>query len=58
VPSKLTFGFIGLGTIGSEIVKNLLKSGHKVHIWNRTTEKVIIYIIITSLYLPGFAQVQ
>lgn len=40
VPSKLTFGFIGLGKIGSGIVKNLLNSGHKVNIWNRTPDKV------------------
>jgi len=38
-PSDLKFGFIGLGNIGSGIVKNLLNSGHKVFIWNRTTEK-------------------
>lgn len=39
-PSKLNFGFIGLGIMGSGIVKNLLNSGHNVTVWNRTTEKV------------------
>lgn len=39
-PSKLVFGFIGLGNIGCGIVKNLLNSGHKVIVWNRTPEKV------------------
>lgn len=38
-PSKKIFGFIGLGNIGSGIVKNLLNSGHKVMIWNRTEDK-------------------
>ncbi|XP_050540446.1 cytokine-like nuclear factor N-PAC [Daktulosphaira vitifoliae] len=38
-PSDLKFGFIGLGNMGAGIVKNLLNSGHKVVIWNRTTEK-------------------
>lgn len=39
-PSKLNFGFLGLGIMGSGIVKNLLNSGHNVSVWNRTTDKV------------------
>ncbi|KAL1110436.1 hypothetical protein AAG570_007967 [Ranatra chinensis] len=39
-PSKLKFGFLGLGIMGSGIVKNLLNSGHKVVVWNRTPEKI------------------
>jgi len=38
-PSTLKFGFLGLGIMGSGIVKNLLNSGHSVTIWNRTNEK-------------------
>jgi len=38
-PSSLKFGFLGLGIMGSGIVKNLLNSGHKVIVWNRTSEK-------------------
>jgi len=38
-PSKLNFGFLGLGIMGSGIVKNLLNSGHSITIWNRTAEK-------------------
>jgi len=38
-PSAKKFGFIGLGLMGSGMVKNILNSGHKVLIWNRTTEK-------------------
>lgn len=37
--SKLSFGFLGLGIMGSGIVKNLLNSGHKVTVWNRTSQK-------------------
>lgn len=44
-PSGLKFGFIGLGNMGSGIVKNLLNSGHTVIVWNRTPEKVITYFI-------------
>ncbi|KAL0273194.1 UNVERIFIED_CONTAM: hypothetical protein PYX00_005928 [Menopon gallinae] len=40
LPSKLKFGFLGLGIMGSGIVKNLLNSGHSVVVWNRTTDKV------------------
>ncbi|KAF2354201.1 6-phosphogluconate dehydrogenase NADP-binding [Trinorchestia longiramus] len=39
-PSKLKFGFLGLGLMGSGIVKNLLNSGHSVRVWNRSSEKV------------------
>lgn len=39
-PSNLKFGFLGLGIMGRGIVKNLLNSGHKVIVWNRSPEKV------------------
>lgn len=39
-PSKLKFGFLGLGTLGRRILKNLMDSGHSVMIWNRTASKV------------------
>ncbi len=35
-------GFIGLGIIGSGIVKNLVKAGHDVTVWNRTSSKMEI----------------
>ncbi|GFY77341.1 putative oxidoreductase GLYR1 homolog [Trichonephila inaurata madagascariensis] len=37
-------GFIGLGTMGQRIVKNLLESGHDVSIWNRTREKCTQFV--------------
>jgi len=37
--SPLKFGFLGLGIMGSGMVKNLLNSGHSVTVWNRTAEK-------------------
>ncbi|GFY61090.1 putative oxidoreductase GLYR1 homolog [Trichonephila inaurata madagascariensis] len=37
-------GFIGLGTMGQRIVKNLLESGHDVSIWNRTQEKCTQFV--------------
>lgn len=39
-PSTLKFGFLGLGIMGSGIVKNLINSGHSVIVWNRTPSKV------------------
>ncbi|XP_066999314.2 cytokine-like nuclear factor N-PAC isoform X2 [Anabrus simplex] len=39
LPSPLKFGFLGLGIMGSGIVKNLLNSGHSVIVWNRTPDK-------------------
>uniref|UniRef100_A0A0K8TN33 Cytokine-like nuclear factor N-PAC n=1 Tax=Tabanus bromius TaxID=304241 RepID=A0A0K8TN33_TABBR len=38
-PSGLKFGFLGLGIMGCGIVKNLINSGHKVVVWNRTFSK-------------------
>ncbi|XP_044749983.1 putative oxidoreductase GLYR1 homolog [Coccinella septempunctata] len=38
-PSNLAFGFMGLGVMGTGIVKNLINSGHRVNLWNRTIEK-------------------
>ena len=43
VATSLKIGFLGLGTMGSAIVSNLLKSGHDVTVWNRTMAKVMIY---------------
>lgn len=37
--STSKFGFIGLGIMGSGIVKNLINSGHDVCVYNRTQEK-------------------
>lgn len=33
-------GFIGLGMMGAEMVRNLLASGHDVLVWNRTTSRM------------------
>jgi 3-hydroxyisobutyrate dehydrogenase-like beta-hydroxyacid dehydrogenase len=35
----MDIGFIGLGEMGSAIVANLLKAGHRVRVWNRTPER-------------------
>lgn len=37
--SNIIYGFIGLGNMGSGIVRNLLKSHHRVVIWNRSKDK-------------------
>lgn len=47
----MKFGFLGLGIMGSGIVKNLLNSGHKVVVWNRTASKVSDLFEISILYL-------
>ena len=35
----MDIGFIGLGEMGSAVVANLLKAGHRVRVWNRTPER-------------------
>lgn len=42
--SKKKFGFIGLGIMGSGIVKNLINSGHDVSVYNRTQEKTTKFL--------------
>ncbi|XP_036916589.1 putative oxidoreductase GLYR1 [Sturnira hondurensis] len=39
VPTDKKIGFLGLTLMGSGMVSNLLKTGHKVTIWDPTTEK-------------------
>lgn len=39
LPTRKKIGFIGLGHMGKAIVANLLKSGHDVTVWNKTTYK-------------------
>lgn len=38
--NKYTLGFIGIGLMGSRMTVRLLKAGFKVHIWNRSVEKL------------------
>ncbi len=35
----MRIGFIGLGQMGGAIAANLLKAGHEVTVWNRSTDK-------------------
>lgn len=35
----LSYGVLGIGRLGSAIVINLIKTGNKVYIWNRTIRK-------------------
>ncbi|KAI4498682.1 hypothetical protein M0802_006149 [Mischocyttarus mexicanus] len=51
LPSHLKFGFLGLGIMGSGIVKNLINSGHSVIVWNRTQEKVCTHVRPFFVYI-------
>jgi 3-hydroxyisobutyrate dehydrogenase-like beta-hydroxyacid dehydrogenase len=37
--SMTTIGFFGAGRMGASLVRTLAKSGHEVHVWNRTAAK-------------------
>ena len=37
----MNIGFIGLGRMGAAMAGNLLKAGHRVRAWNRSTEPVL-----------------
>lgn len=62
-PSKLKFGFIGLGIMGQGIVKNLINSGHDVCVYNRTQtktskfEKVGAKVVLTPSDVIEYADI-
>lgn len=55
VPSKLRFGFLGLGKMGCGMVKNLIHSKHTVVVWNRTIEACEKFVELgaKSVITPG-----
>ena len=54
-PTDSKIGFLGLGIMGSGMVKNLVDSGHNVTIWNRTPEKCreLVKAGATEALTPG-----
>ena len=54
----MEIGFIGLGNLGTVMVTNLLEQGHKLHLYNRTDEKMQPYKERAFLHkdLPSFAK--
>ena len=51
IATPMRIGFLGLGMIGCGMVDNLLRSGHEVTVWNRTTSKVDYCFILIVLLL-------
>ena len=49
--AMVSIGFIGLGIMGTSIVRNIMKEGiaSKITIWNRTEEKVNVRELYTGL---------
>ncbi|KAJ3657832.1 hypothetical protein Zmor_009611 [Zophobas morio] len=46
--SSMAFGFMGLGNMGSSVVMNLINSGHRVNLWNRSSQKLLLFSIYTD----------
>ncbi|XP_038055751.1 glyoxylate/succinic semialdehyde reductase 1-like isoform X1 [Patiria miniata] len=44
VPTDKKIGFIGLGLMGTGMAMNLIKTGHKVTVWNRTAAKCADFV--------------
>ncbi|NRY56436.1 3-hydroxyisobutyrate dehydrogenase-like beta-hydroxyacid dehydrogenase [Clostridium acetobutylicum] len=42
-------GFIGTGVMGKGMIKNLLKGGYTVHVYNRTKEKALPLVEIGAV---------
>jgi len=38
----MKIGFIGLGAMGKHLAANLMKTGHELHIWNRSQPLVLL----------------
>ncbi len=51
----MNIGFIGLGSMGTAMVPNLVKAGHQVRVWNRTPESVKAIEGVTALTSPSEA---
>lgn len=53
----MEIGFIGLGNLGTVMVENLFERGHKIHLYNRTTEKMKVFKERGFLHtdIPSFA---
>ncbi len=54
----MEIGFIGLGNLGALLVRNLIDKGHRLHLYNRTKEKMEIYSKEAQLHsdLPSIAK--
>ena len=54
----MEIGFIGLGNLGALLVRNLIDKGHKLHLYNRTRDKMEQYNKAAHLHdsLPSIAQ--
>src|SRR4030095_6680356 len=37
--NPMRLGFIGLGRMGANMVRRLVRDGHEIHVYNRTPEK-------------------
>lgn len=55
--SELRFGFLGLGIMGAGIVKNLINTGHKVVVWNRTFSNCLKFQKVGAEAVPTPADV-
>ncbi len=47
----MQIGFLGLGKMGSRMVEKLLSDGHKVFVWNRSSE--VTQELVSQLNLPN-----
>lgn len=55
--SELRFGFLGLGIMGAGMVKNLINTGHKVVVWNRTFSNCMKFQTAGAIAVPTPADV-
>ncbi len=51
----MNIGFIGIGSMGSAMVPNLVKAGHKVAVWNRNPDAAKALEGVTVLTSPAAA---
>ncbi|XP_064636114.1 uncharacterized protein LOC135493113 isoform X3 [Lineus longissimus] len=49
IPTPMKIGYLGLGIMGQGMVMNLLKSGHEVTVWNRTSHKCRDFVKLGAL---------
>ena len=52
---KKTIGFIGTGVMGASMVRNLLKAGYTVYVYNRTSEKAQALVADGAIFCETIA---
>lgn len=55
-PQQAAIGFVGLGVMGGSMARNLLRSGYKLHVYNRTKAKAEELVRLGAVWHDSVAE--